>query len=391
MAARKIDGWWYADFYVRGERYRERSPQNTVTAAREYEQFLRGEIAKMGSLKHLESQTQPETKAIPSFAEFAERWLREFMPANYRWSEQRPRGYTIRAELIPAFGRHCLDKVTSQHIETYKLGLQRRGLTKKTINNYLSILRKCFSTAVEWKLIDEVPTFRLLRTKDPPPFTYLRPGETPRLLQAMPVGLWQNMALVAVRTGLRYSELVALRWEDIDFDTKLICVQRAEVYGRVGPTKNERIRYVPMCNEVLRTLNELSSGNDRVFSLNGKSVTYSVAWRVITSASRRAGIRYVTWHDLRHTFASDLTRCKVSLHAIKELLGHESIEMTLRYAHLGEETLHEAVANLDLNHEAWAAVGQNADSASNHAATRFTSSARKLALSSRKRRVAAAF
>ncbi len=166
------------------------------------------------------------------------------------------------------------------------------------------------------------------------------------------------MILIASQTGLRFCELIALQWDDLDFNTRRVSVRRAEVRGHIGTPKNNRIRHIPMTHRVHETLQRIVPDSPLVFHRQGRSIRYTQALDQLKEACRHAGIRPISWHVLRHTFASELARLGVPLQNTKELLGHATITMTLRYAHLGPDTLKQSIAVLDHPKTVWATGGQ---------------------------------
>jgi integrase len=143
--------------------------------------------------------------------------------------------------------------------------------------------------------------------------------------------------LLSMNTGLRRGELLKLRWALIDFAHQLITVE-----GRNA--KSRQTRHVPLNNEamsVLRRWREQSGGGQRVFEV---STGFRTAWSHLLKRAHITGFR---WHDLRHHFASRLVQCGVPLNTVRDLLGHSSVAMSLRYAHLAPDQRREAVAKLN--------------------------------------------
>jgi integrase len=346
MAARRIRGWWWVDFRVQFVRYRKKCPANSKGSAEAYERFLRGKLAERGSLDHI---FRPPAKPI-TFAEFAERWMREYVAVNNKWSEQRSKLKIMDAYLLPAFGSVALREITAERIEHLKSRLLRSpsaqrktGIQPKTINNILTVLRKCLATAVEWSEIDRLPPVRRLRVR-PSAFRFLRDEEAAALLSATTPGPWRTMILVALKTGLRYSELAGLLWEDIDMDRRTIAVRRGKVLGRIDAPKNGRERHLPITSDVVEALAALPRDGGVVF---GHVDTYRQAGRAIGNFADAAELPGIGWHTLRHTYASRLVAAGVPIRAVQDLLGHASIQMTMRYAHLGQQELRSAVAVLE--------------------------------------------
>jgi integrase len=141
--------------------------------------------------------------------------------------------------------------------------------------------------------------------------------------------------LLSMNTGLRLGELVSLRWANIDFQGALLTVEG-------NTAKSEQTRHVPLNTEavdVLTRWRKQQTDTERVFPI----ARFKTAW---TAILERAHISKFRWHDLRHHFASRLVQAGVPLNTVRELLGHGSLAMTLRYAHLAPDQKINAVAKL---------------------------------------------
>ena len=143
--------------------------------------------------------------------------------------------------------------------------------------------------------------------------------------------------LLSMNTGLRRGEVIKLRWACISFDQRLLTVE--------GPdAKSRQTRHVPLKDEaisVLRRWREQSGSRGRLFEV---TTSFRTTWE---KTLKRAGIRKFRWHDLRHHFASRLVQRGVPLNTVRDLLGHSSVQMSLRYAHLAPDQRREAVAKLN--------------------------------------------
>ena len=149
--------------------------------------------------------------------------------------------------------------------------------------------------------------------------------------------------------GMRLGELVGLHWEDIDFDQHMIHVQRAFVRGEFTSPKSHRSRTIAMSPSLDNLLYQMREPRGLVFPQpDGSPLTPRQAVCALWRMYERAELPKRGWHVLRHTFASQLVMKGVSMRHVQKLLGHASITMTERYAHLAPESLHEAVAVLDV-------------------------------------------
>jgi integrase len=145
--------------------------------------------------------------------------------------------------------------------------------------------------------------------------------------------------LTAALTGLRRGELLALRWRDIDFAGQAIRVRANLSYGRIVTPKSGKVRVVPMVDEVAQRLARLASrelliaDDDPVFASSlGDHLDGSALRRRFVAATRRAGLRILPFHSLRHFFGSMAVN-KASLVQVHSWIGHAHIQTTARYLH----------------------------------------------------------
>ena len=192
-----------------------------------------------------------------------------------------------------------------------------------------------------WSGVNPVEGFRLPRPANRRE-RFLSEEEAGKLLDALGKRspILRDMAFLSLHTGMRFGEVAALRWDHCHFETGLIAVMES---GRKLATKSGRNRFIPMTEDVREMLlrRKGSSRYDRVFR-NTKDVvphrTDNTFKKVVDSLGLNTGIsdrrQQVCFHTLRHTFASWLAIRGVPLITIRDLLGHSTIAMTERYAHL---------------------------------------------------------
>lgn len=283
---------------------------------------------------------QPEVKRITNhtFAELAEQ---------YRAWAERQRSYRSKEGFIrqlgEAFGNLPLRRFNSMLVEQYQTERMQRGNKPAPINRLVATLKHMFTKAVEWDMVEEQTLKRIRKAKlleeNNRRLRYLSKEECQALINACDKHL-KPVVVCAVNTGMRKSEVLSLRWDNVDLQHGFILLE---------VTKNGERREIPI-NETLRqTLLDLTRRLDVPFVFYDPATgkPYQDVKRSFNTACRRAKIRDFRFHDLRHTFASHLVMARQDLTTVKELLGHKTLTMTLRYAHLAPSHKVKAVEVLD--------------------------------------------
>ena len=250
------------------------------------------------------------------------------------------------ALLVRHFGHLQLSQFTTQVVEEYQTKRLSQGYAPATVNRELAILKHMIHKAVQWDLIDDDVLKRVRKVKQLKEnnrrLRYLTREEADRLIaacyKAPKCSHLAPIIITALHTGMRRGEILKLKWEDIDFKNGFIFVK---------DSKNYEGRAIPLS----KTLQQVLQGLPRHISgyvfcdKNGKP--YNEIKKSFNRALKYAGIRDFHFHDLRHTFASWLVMEGVDLATVKELLGHKSINMTMRYAHLAPSHKEKAIKVLD--------------------------------------------
>lgn len=352
MGAQKIRNSWWVCFRWHKKRYRLRSPDNRREGAIAYERVLRRRLAS-GEEVYLASD--PRSREIPageqSFEGFARKWLQQVLAPGSELKPSTRVSYQrhVRLYLIPFFGRYPLKAVTAGLINDFRNARAqtgRRGLSGKTMNNALSVLRRILVEASDAKLIEHVPRMRWC-ARVPKERGFLMQDEGARLIAATEPSHWRLMVLCGLRTGMRFGELLALRWHDVDFRQNFINVRRNVVDGIEGTPKNNRFRQVPMTDDLRTALLAAPHLGERVHVLpNGDTPSRWSAVGALHRACRRAQLRQIGWHTLRHSFATQLLAAGVDVVSVQALLGHSTIEMTMQYLHVAMPMMRSAIARL---------------------------------------------
>jgi integrase len=241
----------------------------------------------------------------------------------------------------------------------------KRGVSNKTVKNYLTVLNTCLKTAYEWLDLDGVPPKIKWPKCNPMRTDFLSPDEC-NLLVRHSGGTVREMVLMVLRTGMRQGELKGLQWSSIDWENRMVVVRhsRDDRMKMLVTPKSNRERYIPLDVDVYEFLFRRKRETGYVFlDTDQEPFDYHRMDRRITRACYGAGLRKVGWHTLRHTFASHLAMKGVPMTAIQQLMGHSNITTTMRYAHLAPSTLRAAINMLNPKQALKAAFGQPVDNA----------------------------
>ena len=350
---KRVNKYWIA-FRFNHKRYRKASPDNSYAGAKSFEALIRQKLAKG---EPVEIDTKKVDK-ISSFQDFSKQWFEVYVKTNNKYSEATNKESILRAHLVPFFGLKRLDEINGLDIENFKSKEVKAGLSNKSINNFLIVMSRCLKVAQEWGVIEKVPRIKLLKVQIPK-FDHLSESECQTLLDNCD-GLLRDMILVALKTGLRFGELIALEWKDIDFSNNQMTVKQSLYRGRMGGTKSNKIRFIPLLDEVCDILRDKARKSSFIFTKdNGDFLIPMLCLRWLHRACEKSGLRKIGWHTLRHTFASQLAQHGVSITIVKELLGHSDIRTTMRYSHLSSSATREAVKQLNIS------IGHNMATISN--------------------------
>jgi len=237
------------------------------------------------------------------------------------------------AHLTAAIIAQRRDKLLSENIGTAETPRQR---TAATANRYLAALSKACSVAVrEWRWLRENPVTRVRKEQEGPGrVVYLAAEEKDALIRACGKSPLQELSLIvmlALTTGMRRGEILALRWPDIDLARGSIVIHK---------TRNRERRAVPIMPAVLALLGKHSQvrhlQTDLVFAAAGKTRAIR-SERAFRNAVRDARLGNFRFHDLRHTAASYLAMNGATTADIATLLGYKTLAMVKRYAHVSDQ------------------------------------------------------
>jgi len=335
-------------------------PGCTVESARTKARAILVETDQHGAPMAVMDAKKPKTYTL---GEFIEQEYRPWASANLKWGD----GAADRIlSVFEEFADKPLTEINAWIIEKWRAKRIKEGISPNTCNRDLATLKSALKRAQNWKMIDADALVTVKQARvDSTRVRYLSDAEEKRLRDALAArddearaarlraNQWRAergrellpsvfytdhltpAVLLSLNTGLRRGELTALDWADIDDRTRVLTV-------RAAAAKSGTMRRVPLNDEavdVLKRWRKQTGRTGRVFAFKDAKKS----WAPLLAAAKIADFR---WHDLRHSFASKLVMAGVNLNAVRELLGHADLKMTLRYAHLAPSHLADAVARL---------------------------------------------
>ncbi|MGO9566345.1 MAG: tyrosine-type recombinase/integrase [Desulfomonilaceae bacterium] len=338
MGVFKRNGYWWIDYYNQGKRLRKKIGPSKKLA----ETVLADVQVKIAKSQFLGVQ---ELKPV-LFRDFIEEYL-VYARTNKSDATYYCELCAINARYLPRWGKRLMSEITTKMIEDLK---SERSLkvAASTVNNDVMRLKTMFRRAVAWGYLAQSPADPVKQLKVPKSkIRFLSKEECALLLEACRSSRFRGMSeivAVAISTGMRRGEIFRLKWEDIDFTRMRLIVNSS----RGGHTKNYESRTIPMNQFLISVLKSWRGvpGSPYVFSLTSGKLGFDLPHQ-FTRALKRAGIPHARFHDLRHTFASLLVMAGVDIPTVQQLLGHQDIHMTMRYAHLHPDHLRQAVEILD--------------------------------------------
>ena len=299
------------------------------------------------------SSGKAQTRSLVTFRTLASEWQAAVLPM-YKHSTQKHRRFMLSKHLLPRFGDKALSEITRQEIQVYVAHLIQQGYAPKSIDHTIDVLSAVLRTAMKWGHLQEnpargveLPTLKTIRPK-----WALTPEQAARLLDKLsPLG--RAMVGLAILSGLRRGELFALRWRDIDEDTRTLTVREAVYDGKFSTPKTEAgLRQIPLSDVALGFIGEWKRRAGRtaadalVFATRtGNSISpNNVLRRAIFPACTALELPKATWLTFRRTYSSWSHDKGVPGKVVAQLMGHANVDTTLNvYTQVMDGSLRAAV------------------------------------------------
>lgn len=292
-----------------------------------------------------------------TMGEYLDRWLKGSVRGSVRKSTYDRDAYLVANHIKPALGRIKVKKLSPAHVQSFYRDRLDARLSPSTVHKIHAILHKALAQAVKWRMVPRNVT----EATDPPKpapkeMRPLSTEEVHKFLEAALGDRFEALYVLAITTGMRRGELLALRWQDVDLENTTISIRRTLTRdgGRytIGEPKTKKSRrsiqltvsaVQALKRHLERQLRDIEMLGDQyedrglVFTTDtGAPINPSnLRQRSLASLLNKAGLPHIRFHDLRHTCATILLSKGVHPKFVQELLGHATIAITLdTYSHV---------------------------------------------------------
>lgn len=331
---KKSKGKWRVSAFIdgkRAERYFTNKSDATLWKA---EKVREKELFSAGI-------ERPDTSLL--LIDFASKWLRARTKTNPKssWKQDETK---LAKYILPTFGKRPITHIRSSEWRRFLDEISDGGAAPSYRNRFRSLLHKLYRDAIREGIAVQNPISQIpLVSEKGSAFNYWKNDAD--IVQYLGIaktsyGPLYKIAIIALNTGMRISEIICLKWEDLDVKHRTIRVSKIveRITGKVEErTKSGSGRLVPM-NDTIATAFS-SGGTGPIFIVEGKLVTYWQIRRAHVSCMRTAGVEAIRIHDMRHTFASHYLMNGGSKSELKEILGHSSELVTEGYSHIAQDHL----------------------------------------------------
>ena len=345
---------WYGQWRSNGVQVKRRIGPKRAEGSREG-LTRRAAEARMRELMGEVKAAGPVTDVL-TIGEVGRRYLAHLERAGRKLSTRTAVESVLRVHLEPFFGERAIGTVKHEDVADLMALMEGKHVGPKSIRNYVGTLSALYRFAMHprrrWATVNPCEGVELPAAPDHVEVRYLELGQIDALVQHAEPGPYQPLDRVLYRmaamTGIREGELIALRWQDVDWAASAIRVRSNYVLKKFGTPKSKRSsRAVPMADEVAGELDRFHKAQGEpadhllVFGdpLGGTPLDKAALLRRMRKALKAAGLDTTRrFHDLRHTFGTQMAAAGVPMRTLQEWMGHKDIKTTERYADYAPKT-----------------------------------------------------
>jgi len=328
---------WYIAYYIEGKQVKEKIGSIGLVTKGQAEQALK---ARLGEVVQGRFKIEDVKNSI---------YIKDLIDKYLKWIEDNQKTTSREKQVTKTFfkfiGNNRVNQISTWDIEQYKSKRKKDGLKPSTINRELNVLRSMFNRAKEWGEIQENPLDNVkkalpLKAEDHERESKHIPNQVFEEIINNANDNLKSFLIVARNTGMRVSEIVSLKCNDIDLANEFILIR---------DSKNYTQRKVPM-NSTVRGIFEVNTRDkyfeDKVFNYANKN-SVGKSFRRLLQRLKMQGLYRL--HDIRHSFITDLVTRGFDMKTIMEITGHKDIRMLIeRYTHPTDEHKKEAVETIIL-------------------------------------------
>lgn len=342
----KNSGEWWIFINHQGRRKAKKIGRNKRTA-NEVAKTIEAKLA-LGDLGALSTEREEQSNT-PLFQEYAATWIEVVVPATCKPSTLGDYQGILKNHVLPVFGKKPVNEISRMMVKTVLMGKKNQGYANSTVTHIKNAISGVLNIALDDEILSTNPAqnigkiFKKQESKltiEPYTKDELRVLlDTSRLHYKKQYPMYLTMA----RTGIRYGECLGLQEEDIDFENRFIHIQRSLSKGKIETPKNGQSRKVDMSLQLAQELKQLLHQR-KIDKLekgwtempkwvfvkdNGNPYHESYSRRIFYSAIKKAGLRKIRIHDLRHTYATLRITKGDNVADVSKQLGHHSVKFTM--------------------------------------------------------------
>lgn len=323
---------WWVRFRWRGQEVK----QSTRTSSKSVAEQVLARILAEHRARDLDGQ--PRHTITDALSRFRAEYLPMLKPKTAK-------RYEVSLRQMRATFEHLyLDEVSKGLLANYASSRLRTGVTAATVRRDLNTLSAVMTCCVAWDWMTQNPVrqFSKKHLREAPPRTSFPSKAQIELLAAAASRMSGRIIRFLAATGMRQEEVCALEWGQVSLDRREVLLIR---------TKTNSPRVVPLGSDAMNVLAEVPrhSTSAFVFWHGDEGHRYTRFASIFVLVARKAGVPF-RCHDLRHAFASEFLMATGDIGALQRILGHKTVSMTMRYAHLATRHLHQAMAEYDRAH-----------------------------------------